>query len=85
MGNFLAKGSFGPPVELELGSDRLRVRVGPLVGLTHVLTDVGIVQGRRPAVHLFGVLMRTLIDSVEGEAHGVGIDPPPGSSACMAE
>ena len=60
-----------------LGKDRLRVRLGPLIGHVATLLDFGIGQGRRSAVHQFGALIRALINVVHEAAVGVGIDVPP--------
>ena len=57
-------------------NDFLRVRIGPLVGELANLQDVGIGQGRRAAVQLFGLLVRSLIENVHDSTVGVGIDRP---------
>ena len=60
--------------DASLGSDPLRVRLGPLVGELVNLSDFGIGQGRRGAVHMFGTLVRGLISEVEGASVGAGLD-----------
>ena len=59
-------------------NDFLRVRIGPLVGELANLQDVGVGQGRRAAVQLFGLLVRSLIENVHDSTVGVGIDRPHG-------
>ena len=58
-----------------LGRDDVRVRLGPLVGTLLQLVD-GVGQGRRSAVHQFGVLMRALVNSVKMSTLGVGLGTP---------
>ena len=41
-----------------LSEERVRVRLGPLVGPLAVLLDFGVGQGKRAGVHLFGALVR---------------------------
>ena len=70
------KGRFWLMADACMQNDRLRLRVGPLIGELVNLKDVGIGQGRRAAVQLFGVLVRALIDSVQASTVGVGLDAP---------
>ena len=41
-----------------------------------MLPDVGIKQGRRAAMHVFGAMARTLSDSIKASSLGVGQCPP---------
>ena len=61
-----------------MNDDPLRVRLGPLIGEMVKLRDVGIGQGRRAAVQVFGSLLRSLTDNISGSTVGVGIDVPKG-------
>jgi len=56
--------------------DRFRVRLGPLIGAVDLLVHTGVAQGRRAAVHLFGVLMKGLVEICGASVQGVGLDVP---------
>ena len=78
------RGRFWLMADACMQSDFLRVRVGPLVGELVNLEGVGIGQGRRAAVQLFGVLVRALIDNVQASTIGVGVDAPT-AALCAVE
>ena len=59
-----------------LGTEQLRVRLGPIVGDIVELMDFGVGQGRRTEPVYFQALLRPLRDCCSSAAVGVGLDPP---------
>ena len=68
-----------------LNFDLFRIRLGPVVGNLSQLSDFGIGQGKRAAVHLFGVLVKSLADEVAQVAWGVGLDIPRGVARAFSQ
>ena len=65
-----------------LETDHFRIRLGPLVGDLLTLSDFGIGQGKRAAVHLFGALVQGLPHELKKATVGIGLDLP--RSICRA-
>ena len=70
-------GSFWLCLDASFSHDRLRVRLGPLLGRALLLLQAGIGQGGRRAVHLFNALTRGLTDAVCNSCIGVAIGANP--------
>ena len=68
--------------DASLGAESVRVRIGPLVAPAVALLEFGVGQGRRAGVHLFGALIRGLIDCCAASAAPVPLGPP-GSPAAQ--
>ena len=65
-----------------LETDHFRIRLGPLIGDLLTLSDFGIGQGKRAAVHLFGALVQGLPHELKKATVGIGLDLP--RSTCRA-
>ena len=70
------KGKLWLYTDSSLQVERLRVRVGALVGEMASLTGFGVGQGGRAGVDLFSAMVRPLQDMCAERAIGVGVDVP---------
>ena len=59
-----------------LGTESLRVRMGPVVGDVVELLEFGVGQGRRTGPMFFQALVRPLLDYCASASVGVGLNPP---------
>ena len=70
------RGRWWVAADSSLGPEQVRVRLGALTAAAFVVVEFGVGQGRRAGIHLFGVLVRGLIDAGVGAGPGVALGPP---------